>query len=134
MNRTLKLTALLLCLRVAVPAAYAQEECTLQTMAGTYAFFDKGSSLIVDPSQQPFPLHWAAAMAPFVTVGEVTFTPEGVGDGFYWISIGALSGGLNPIPVHVTITEMNHNCSGKFQYAVNLPGISATIEERFVLF
>lgn len=134
MNRILKLAALLLCLCVAVPAAYAQGICTLQTMTGSYAFYDKGSSLIVDPSQQPFPLHWAAAMAPFVAVGEVTFTPKGVGNGFYWISIGALSGGLNPIPVQVTITEMNPDCSGKYQYSITLPGISATIEERFVLF
>ena len=29
---------------------------------------------------------------------------------------------------------MNSDCTGKLQYSVNLPGISATIEERFILF
>ncbi len=55
----------------------------------------------------PFPFVWATA--PFITVGEITFTPDGEGDGFYWIRIGSLNGWLDPIPVHVTITEMNED-------------------------
>jgi hypothetical protein len=136
MNRTLKLTALLLCLWVAVPAAYAQGKCSLQTMVGTYVIYEKGSSLIMDPSQQPYPLHWAAALAPFANVGLVTFKPNGVGDGYYWIYIGALPhASYDPIPDQVTITELNENCTGKFTYVANLPGgLSATVEERFIVF
>ena len=128
------LAILLVCLWVAVPSAYAHERCSLQTFTGTYAFYERGSSLILDPSQQPFPLHWAGAVATFVNVGEITFS-RGVGDGFYWILLGALNGGLDPIPVQATITEMNPDCTGKFTYVANLPGgLSATIEERFILF
>lgn len=135
MKCTLKLTVLFLCLCVVVPIAHAQGKCTLQKMTGTYAMYERGSSFLIDPSQQPFPLHWAAAMATFVNVGEVTFSSKGVGSGFYWILIGALNGGLDPIPVQVTITEMNPDCTGKFTYVANLPGgLSATVEERFVLF
>lgn len=132
----LTIAGLLVCLAIVVPAAQANEKCSLQTMIGTYVFNERGSSLITDPASQPFPVHWSAAIAPFVTVGEVTFTADGTGEGFYWIHVGTLSGGLNPTPVQVTIIEMNPDCTGKFRYSVTLPGApSATmIEERFVLF
>ncbi len=129
------MACLLVCWCVAVPAAYAKEKCSLQTFAGTYVFYDKGSSLILNPSQQPFPLHWAGASAPFLALGEATFTPDGVADGLYWMYIGALNVGFDPIPVHVTVTEMNEDCTGKMQYSVTVPGIlSAAVEERFILF
>lgn len=135
MNRTLKLIALLLCLCVAAPALHAKEKCSLRTLAGTYAIYEKGASSSLDPNPDPalFPFY-TGATAPFVNVTELTFSPNGVGDGFYWIRIGGLNGGLDPIPVHVTVTEMNRDCTGKLQYSVNLPGISATIEERIFVF
>jgi hypothetical protein len=134
-NRTLKLTVLLLCVCVAVPAAYAQGKCSLQTFVGTYAMYEKGSSLSLDPTQQPYPLHFGGASAPFANVGLVTLRPDGKGDGYYWIFAGALNGGFDPIPVQVAVTEMKENCTGKFTYVASLPGgLSATVEERFVLF
>ena len=124
---------------VAVPAAHAHEKCSLRTLAGTYAISEKGSSSFLDPNPSVFPPpftfpFFTGVTAPFVNVTQITFSPHGVGEGFYWIRIGALSGGLDPIPVHVTVTEMNPDCTGKLQYSVNLPGISATIEERFIVF
>ena len=126
---------LLFGLCLAAQVAKAQAPCTLETMTGTYAFYDKGSSLVLDLTANPFPVHWAGAVAPFVAVGEITFGPDGVGDGFYWIRVGSLNGGFDPVPVRVTITEMNQDCTGKYRYSVTLPGApSATlIEERFVL-
>ncbi len=130
------MAALFLVCCAAVPTAYAHEKCSLQTMVGTYVIYEKGSSLIMDPSQQPFPLHWAAALAPFANVGLVTFKPNGVGDGYYWIYVGALPHpSYDPIPDRVTITELNEDCTGKFTYVANLPGgLSATVEERFIVF
>lgn len=130
------IAALLVCLGIAIPAAEANGPCSLKTMEGTYVFNERGSSLITDPASQPFPVHWSAAIAPFVTVGKVTFTAEGMGEGFYWIHAGSLRGGLDPTPVQVTIIEMNADCTGKFRYSVALPGApSATmVEERFILF
>jgi hypothetical protein len=106
-------------------------------MAGTYAFYDKGSSLLnFDPYNSAYLPYFVGASAPFVAIGEVTFNSHGEGDGFYWISIGAINAGVDPLSVHVTITEMNEDCTGKFTYSVNLPSfsLSTTIEERFFLF
>jgi len=128
----LVIVSLLACLSFAVPAARARGTCSLKTFEGTYVFYDRGSSSIVDTTVALYPLHWSAAIAPFVTVGEVTVTSEGVGDGFYWMRVGSLNGGFDPVPLHVTITEMNGDCTGKFSYTV--PGTPpATIEERFIL-
>jgi hypothetical protein len=44
---------------------------------------------------------------------------------------GSLSATLDPIPLHITVTEMNEDCTGKFQYT--LPN-GATIEERIIVF
>lgn len=130
----LMMVGLLFCC-CAVPAANAQVTCSLRTMAGTYAMHETGASYFLDPTQQQYPLHFGGAMASFANVGLVTFKPNGIGNGYYWIYIGALSGGFDPIPVQVTITEMKEDCTGKFTYVANLPGgLSATVEERFVLF
>jgi hypothetical protein len=128
------LVGLLLSLASAAPAVHAQTPCSIDTFAGTYAFYDQGSSSIFDPTSQPFPLHWAGAFAPFVTVGEVTMGSGGVGDGYYWIRFGSFNAGIDPVPVHLTVTEMNADCTGKFQYEFNLLRTLTTIEERFILF
>lgn len=136
MNLSLKLMAAILCLFLAVPAARAQKACSMQTLVGTYAIYEKGASSILDPASSPavFPF-FTGATAPFVNVTEITFSPDGSFAGSYWIRIGALNGGLQPIPVQGTVTEMNSNCTGKIQYKVNLPNLPpAIIEERFLLF
>ncbi|MFI5097667.1 MAG: hypothetical protein ACHQT6_06795 [Candidatus Acidiferrales bacterium] len=119
-----------------IPADEGHQKCTLQTMTGTYAFSERGSSSYADmtgtamspPAPPPF---WNALDAPFATVGEVTFAPNGVGEGFYWIWTGLVPATLDPIPVTVTITEMNPDCTGKFSYTV--PGTPpVNIVERFI--
>lgn len=129
----------MICLGVAVPVARAQGPCSMETFTGTYVFYERGASAILDPSQSSpglLPFHWFGQVAPFVTVGQVTMWPGGVGDGFYWIRVGSLNGGPNAIPFAITITEMNADCTGKFTYSISLPGNSepTTIVERFILF
>lgn len=133
MNRTLKLTALLLCLCVAVPALYAKEKCSLRTLAGTYAIYEKGASSFLNLTPSPFPF-FPGITAPFVNVGELTFSRSGVAEGFYWIKIGALNGGFDRIPDQATVIEMNPDCTGKLRYTVNLLGSPTTIEERLFVF
>ncbi len=128
------IAGLLITLGFGAPAAQAQGPCTLDTFTGTYAFYEKGSSAILDPNSQPYPYHWAGAIAPFVTVGEVTVGPDGVGHGFFWIRVGSLNGGLEPIPLETTVTEMNEDCTGKVSAQFNLAGQPKTIVERFILF
>ena len=133
MNRTLRLAAVLLCLCLAVPALYAKDTCTMQTLTGTYLVYEKGASSFLNLAPSPFPF-FSGITAPFVNVGEITFSHQGVGEGFFWIKIGALNGGFDRIPDLVTVTEMNPDCTGKIKYTVNLPGLSATVEERIFVF
>ena len=134
MNRRLKIVIVLICMCLAIPAIYAQAPCTLQTLAGTYALSEKGSSAILDPSSAPYPFHWAGALAPFVAIGEITYGDNGIGNGFFWIRLGSFNGGLEPIPVEGTITELNQDCTGKWQFPITLLGTTYTIEERFIAF
>jgi hypothetical protein len=125
---------LLVCLGVAVPVSGAQAPCTAQTLTGTYAFYDRGSSSILDPDSEPYPYHWAGAIAPFAALGKVTLGPDGIGRGVYWITIGSFTAGPEPVPVELAITELNPDCTGKWQFEFNLLGTPYTIEERFILF
>lgn len=127
------LVVLILCLSAGM---YAQGTCNLQTLAGTYVMVEKGSSLILNPSAQPVPAHFAGPMAQFVNITEITFNADGVGDGFFWIWDGAIRATLDPIPVRVFVTEINPDCTGKFSYSVNVLGAptATLIEERFVAF
>lgn len=61
--------------------------------------------------------------------------PGGVGEGFYWIRVGSLNGGLDPVPVEITVTEFNADCTGKFSYSINPAGQPepSAITERFIL-
>jgi hypothetical protein len=119
---------------IAAPTAFGQGKCSLQMMAGTYAMYERGSSLLVDwnpPGYFPF---FTGAMAPSVNVVNITFNHKGVGKGYFWMWAGGVGATLDAIPVEVTITELNEvNCTGKFTYTVTLPGgPTATIEERFI--
>jgi hypothetical protein len=105
----------------------------MRTLVGTYAIYEKGAASFLSLSPNPFPF-FQGITAPFVNVGELTFSPDGVGTGFYWIKAGAVNGGLTPIPDTVTVIEMNPDCTGKIRYPVNLRGTAATIEERFFVF
>ena len=131
------LTALSACLGLNAPVVQAQAPCNSNMFTGTYVFYEKGSSAIFpasqDPSLAPF---WTGMFAPFATIGEVTMKPSGVGEGFYWIRVGSINGGADPIPVTLTVTELNKDCTGKFSYSLNLPGNSktTTVTERFILF
>jgi len=99
----LLLSATCICAQLKSPAAEAPQNCTLQTMTGTYAFYERGSSTYADvtgtvmspPAPPPF---WNALDAPFATVGEVTFAPNGVDTGFYWIWAGLSLQPLTPFP------------------------------------
>jgi hypothetical protein len=136
MNRTLTVAAVLLCPGLAVPAAYAQgRPCTHLT--GTYAFYEKGASTVVlDANAQPYPYHWAGAIAPFINVGQLSIGPDGAGHGYFWERAGSFKGGLEPTPFDVTVTEMNEDCTGKvaatFTLVLGQPPV--TVVERIVVF
>lgn len=127
-------TALLVSLSLNGLLAQAQSPCSLNTLTGTYVFYERGSSAIFNPTSQPYPLHWAGALAPFVAIGEVTFGGNGIGNGFYWIRIGSFNAGPDPIPAEVTITELNADCTGKWQFPFTVLGTTNVIEERFVAY
>lgn len=128
--------ALILLFTVVLPFATAEEKCTLKTAAGTYVMYERGQSVIINPTLQPVLAHYAGPVAPFANIVEVAFDENGVGKGFFWIWAGTIRAKLDPTPVDVTITELNEDCTGKFTYTVNLldPNVPTRIEERFVMF
>jgi len=127
---------------VAAGAAHAQERCSLQTFSGTYVSVDRGSSTTIDlsstgvlgpaPGLPPSPPAWVApGIVPFINIALVTYTPDGIGDGYFWMSAGSLRATLEPIPLHITVTELNEDCTGKFRYTL---ANGVTIEERIIVF
>lgn len=132
MKIRLNLISKVFCL-CAATAACAQGPCTLQSLTGTYAFYEKGSSSILAGSSATYPYHWGGAVAPFLAIGEVTFSSDGIGRGFYWIRIGSFNSGSEPTPVEVTATELTSDCTGRWEFGFNLLGTVYTIEERFVI-
>jgi hypothetical protein len=136
------LFVLLLFIGVVVPSVHGQGACSLRDFEGTYVSFDRGASVIIDlesqgvvlprPGAPANPLAWVApGIVPFVNIGEVTYTPDGEGEGFFWMYAGTAVPIPEPVPLHNKITELNKDCTGKFQYT--LPN-GATIVERFILF
>lgn len=131
---------LVMCLGLCAPMVEAQGQCSMKSLEGTYAIYEKGNSFLLNTAV-PSPLQWSGLhfhgdVAPFANVAIITFGPDGVGNGFHWIWIGALNGGLDPIPLQATIEEMNDDCTGKIKYAWNLPaGLPpATVMERIIVF
>ena len=141
-HATVTFVIFFVCFAIAMPALQAQEKCSLKTFAGTYVSFEKGSSVTIDllstgvvspaPGAQPRPPAWLApGIVPFADIAMVTYTPEGIGDGYFWMFEGSTRATLEPIPIHVVVTEINGDCTGKFQYSRN---DGTVIEERFILF
>lgn len=137
----LTVVVLLVCFGVAIPI-HAQGKCSLQTFAGTYVTYEKGSSLTIDlnsqgvltpaPGAPTNPVAWAApGIVPFINVGEVTFTPDGIGDGYFWMWAGTVGAMPEPIPVHIEVTEINEDCTGKYKYQL---ANGAVITERIIIF
>jgi hypothetical protein len=56
--RILTIAGLFVYLSIVVPTAKGNENCSLQTIAGTYVFNERGSSLMTDPASQPFLVPW----------------------------------------------------------------------------
>ena len=131
------LVALLLSLSIglaAAPAALAQGNCTMQSLAGTYVFESKGSSALVTGPAPGIPNHLAAAYAPAVIVGRFTIAADGTADGFYWGILGTGNTGLEPVPWHADITGFE-DCSGIISYIVPVAGMGMTaqVREQFVV-
>ena len=136
------MVVLFVCFGAAVPGAHSEGKCSLKTFQGTYVSFEKGSSLTIDLTKfgvlspmdnaVPMPPAWEApGIVPFANIAHVTYGPDGEGEGYFWIVAGSIKMTPDPIPVHITITEMNEDCTGKFQYTL---ANGALIEERFILF
>jgi len=115
-KRTYSFGVLLLCLVVSFSAAYGQGNCTIKTIAGTYAFNFTGSSTIVT-GDAPDGFHWNSSHAPIAGVGVYTVKPDGTADGSYWLVAGAMNLGdpLVPTPFHATIS-INPDCTGLMNY------------------
>lgn len=77
-------------------AASAQGHCTLDQLAGTYAFESHGSiTFALAPSP---PIDWSLISRPFEFVGALTVLADGSLSGEGWVVLGRISSGLTARP------------------------------------
>jgi hypothetical protein len=127
LKRVLTFTALILCLSVCHRTVYGQGRCTMQNIAGSYAFASTGASAIVAGAASDN-FHWNALYGPIASVGVFALAPNGTINGRYWMVAGAMNFGLTALEFHGTV-RLSDNCSGTFEY--DLQG--APIKERFTV-
>jgi hypothetical protein len=129
MRRTCSLGVILLCLVTGISAAYGQGNCSLKTIAGSYAFNFLGSStLVAGPAADQY--HWSARYAPIVGVGIISIKPDGSAASTFWMDSGTFSTGLTSATLPATFT-VNPDCTGVLQYPGTAPG--QIIQERLVI-
>ena len=114
MKIMVKFVVLLLCLSVCLVTVYGQGRCTMQNIAGTYAFSFTGTSAVI-AGVAPDTFHWNALYGPIAGVGVYIIKPDGTLDGQYWVVAGAMNLGLNPIPLHANVT-INADCTGSYEF------------------
>lgn len=118
-----------LCLVVSLSGLYGQGNCTMQNIAGDYAFGFTGTSAIVtQPPVAPDGLHWNALYAPIAGVGIYSIKPNGSVSGKYWVVAGAMNFGLTPVPIDGSVT-LNRDCTG----VLEIPFGPSVLRERFVM-
>lgn len=123
MRRSFALGTLLLCLGIGFFPVYGQGNCSIGTIAGTYAFNFTGASAFIASTTPVDGFHWSALYAPIAGVGIYTVTPSASADagtvkGSYWIVAGGLNLGhspLEPTPLDGTIS-VNPDCTGAINY------------------
>ncbi len=95
---------------------------------------DRGASTaILNPSAEPWILHWDAKYAPLGLVGMVTIRKDGTGEGFWWEINGTANGGLTKTAFSLTTSELNSDCTGFFEYVYTFAGEEHTNREWFVV-
>jgi len=81
---------------LAAGAATAQGHCTMDQLAGTYAFESHGS---ITFALEPYPpIDWSMIRRPFVFVGSFEVLPDGSMNGEGWVLLGRISSGLDARP------------------------------------
>ncbi len=121
------LAVLLACLFLCPCTIYGQGQCTMQNMAGKYAFtFTGASTIVTGVAADTF--HWNALYGPIAGVGVFTVKADGTVEGYYWLVAGTLNSGLVAIPYSATIT-LNDDCTGSIESEFQ----GATLTEQFVV-
>jgi len=129
MWRTCSFGVIFLCLVTGISVAYGQGNCSLKTIAGSYAFNFLGSSTLV-AGQAADHYHWNALYAPIVGVGIMTIKPDGNATGTFWMDSGTFTTGLTAVTLPATFS-VNPDCTGVLQYPGAAPG--EIVQERLLI-
>lgn len=86
-------------------AAAAQGRCTMEQLAGTYAFEFRGSmTTILAPTP---PIEWSMISRPFIFVGWFTVQAGGPMSGEGWVILGRISSGLTARPFAGQLSDLD---------------------------
>lgn len=135
-RRTSTLVAVLvgLSLLLGANAASAHGRCTMDRLAGTYAFESHGS--ITSVSGLVPPIDWAFVSRPFVFVGWFTVQADSAMNGEGWVILGRISSGLTARPFDGQLTELDEStCTAVLEWTGSpAPGAPAGFHRERLVF
>jgi hypothetical protein len=112
----------------------AQGVCTIERLAGMYAFESHGSStFVLGPAP---PRHWSLTSAPFVMVGWITLHPDSAMSGKAWVILGRMTSGLTAGPFEGQLTALDETtCTAILEWAGTfVPGTTPGFHRERLVF
>ena len=132
---TLLVTLTLLGALLGAGAARAQGNCTMDQLAGTYAFESHGS---ITFSLEPVPnIEWLMVTRPLIMLSLITIAPDGAMNGPAWVILGrVLTAGLVSSPLVGQLVELDGpTCTAVLEWRGNpTPGKPPALHRERVVF
>jgi hypothetical protein len=119
------LIRLLSCLILTALALPAQSVCSIQNLAGTYAFYSEGNTYMTpEGATQP-------ALVPFAEVGLAYIKGDGTATGWATASMGGQPTDLEIVDGKV---QIGANCAGKFRSKLRVKGTNIILPQEVIRF
>lgn len=116
-------------------AARAQGNCTMDQLAGTYAFESHGS---ITFSLEPVPnIEWSMVTRPLIMLSLITIAPDGAMNGPAWVILGrVVTAGLVSSPLVGQLVELDGpTCTAVLEWRGNpTPGKPPALHRERVVF
>jgi len=119
---------------VGAGGATAQGHCTLNQLAGTYAFESHGS---ITFALTPYPpIDWSLISRPFAFVGSFTILSDGSMSGEGWVLLGRISSGLTARPFAGQLLDLDEaTCTAVLEWLGSpAPGAPAGWHQERLVF
>jgi len=115
-------------------AATAQGSCTMDQLAGTYAFESHGS---ITFALTPYPpIDWSMTTRPLAMLSKITLSADGSMSGGGWVILGRISTGLNLSPLVGQLVELDEAaCTAVLEWLGNpVPGAPPALHRERIVF